>query len=193
MHNTLEGILEIPKKIETRKPALLIPVQQFKEQLRGMLAEFYLSYIQDLLRCLFKGPAGERRKPKKALINEAAEALCFPDAERFNSWFYSFPPQTQGILWYTTFEGYVPARHIETRYNVSLVHQNTDQPWRPTWHFNEKADLDFLLIQQRHGHTHTQRNPLICVQVTYLYYISSIKLVHLQGKTINLSSKMRRS
>jgi hypothetical protein len=143
-------MLEIPKKIETRAPADLLSKTQLKRQLIDLLDKFTMDHLHDLLRCLFGGEKGKKYKPKETLLDEAAEALCFTDIETFNTWFYALPPLTQGILWYTSFSIYVPAKHIEKWFGVPLVQQRSEYPWRAEWVFNKEAHLDFLDVFQNH-------------------------------------------
>jgi hypothetical protein len=143
-------MIEIPAKIETRKPVILPPENQLRERLTAMLQEFTVDYLQDMLRCLFRVEESKAYKPKAALVKEAAEALCFTDIEIFNCWFYSLPPMTQGILWYVTFEEYVSAEYIETQYGVSIVRQKKDYSWRTDWVIDKEANLDFLVVFENH-------------------------------------------
>ncbi|GHV82420.1 hypothetical protein AGMMS49991_09780 [Spirochaetia bacterium] len=145
-------MIEIPQKIETRKPVILPPEKQIKEELTEILQEFTVDYLQDLLRCLFRVEKGKAYKPKAALVKEAAEALCFTDIEIFNCWFYSLPPLTQGILWYITFEEYVSAEYFEAKYGVSIIKQKKDYPWQMAWGLNKEANLDFLVVFENHRH-----------------------------------------
>ncbi|GHV88210.1 hypothetical protein AGMMS50267_05700 [Spirochaetia bacterium] len=141
----------IPKKIETRKPAFLLPEDQLKGQLTAALQDFTVDYLQDLLHCLFKIEKGKAYKSKAVLLREAAAALCFTDIEIFNCWFYSLPPMTQGILWYITFNEYVSVEYIEARYGALIVTQKKDY-WRPILILNPEANLDFLVLSEHHGH-----------------------------------------
>jgi hypothetical protein len=150
MSKTAIGAIEIPKKIETRQPVSLPPEGQLKKQLTAMLDELTVDQLHDMLHGLFKVEKNKKYKYKAVLVEEAAAALCFTNIEPFNAWFHSLPPLTQGIVWYTAFEKYMPAKHVETWFGVSVVQQNKVYEWQREWVFKKEANLDFLRVFQTH-------------------------------------------